>query len=234
MRILVIQHDVDKGLGLFEQPLADAALDLDFRFAGQEEIEPADHAAVIALPGIANPDEDSIAITATRAALREALRRDLPVLGICLGAELLAEAAGAASRPCAPEWGYRQVELTPAAAGDALLGALPAAFDVFQAHNFGCDLPPVSVALAAADGALQAFRTGACAWGVQFHPEPTIAMIDGWTGALGHLMQAHGVDPELTRTLARQRVPEWDARVAEMARRFAAVVQERPPAKAAG
>jgi GMP synthase (glutamine-hydrolysing) len=228
MRILVIQHDADKGLGLFEPPLAEASLDLDVRFAGHDEIEPADHAAVIALPGVANPDEDSLAITATRAALREALRRGLPVLGICLGAELLAEAAGGDSRPCPPEWGFREVALTPAAVGDELLGALPGRFDVFQAHNFGLDLPAGAVALAGSNGALQAFRVGACAWGVQFHPEPTLAMLDGWTHALGHVMQENGVDPELTRTLGRRHVPEWSERAGEMGRRFAAVVRSAP------
>jgi GMP synthase (glutamine-hydrolysing) len=226
MRILVIQHDEDKGLGLFEQSLLDASLELDVRFAGRDEVEPSGHAAVIALPGVANPDEDGLAITATRAALDEALRRELPVLGICLGAELLAQAAGGESSPCTPEWGYCAVELAPAAAADALLGGLPARFDVFQAHNFGFGLPPGAAALAGADGGLQAFRAGASAWGVQFHPEPTLAMLDGWTHALGHVMQANGVDPERTRTLGRQRVPEWSERAAEMGRRFAEVVRD--------
>jgi GMP synthase-like glutamine amidotransferase len=224
MRILVIQHDADKGLGLFERPLEEASLELDVRFAGQEEIAPADHAAVIALPGVANPDEDSLAITATRAAMVEALRRGMPVLGICLGAELLAQAAGAAASPCPPEWGYREVALTRAAGDDQLLGALPGRFDVFQAHDFGFDLPAGAVALARSNGALQAFRVGARAWGVQFHPEPTLAMLDGWTRALGHVMQANGVDPEATRTLARRHVPAWSRRAAEMARRFAAIL----------
>jgi GMP synthase (glutamine-hydrolysing) len=225
MRILVIQHDPDKGLGLFEPSLTAAGLELDVRFAGRDEIEPADHAAVIALPGVANPDEDSVAITATRAALGEALRRALPVFGICLGAELLAQAAGAAANPCTPEWGYREVALTTAAAEDALLGALPERFDVFQAHNFGFDLPAGAVELATLDGGVQAFRVGDSAWGVQFHPEPTLAMLDGWTHALGHLMEANGVDPERTRSLGRRHVPAWSARADEMGRRFTAVVR---------
>jgi GMP synthase (glutamine-hydrolysing) len=225
MRILVIQHDADKGLGLFEQPLAAAAMELDVRFAGQDDVAPSGHAAVIALPGVANPDEGSLAITATRAALAEALRRRLPVLGICLGAELLAQAAGAAANPCTPEWGYREVELTPAASGDALLGALPQRFGVFQAHNFGFDLPVGAVELARLDGGVQAFRVGDSAWGVQFHPEPTLAMLDGWTHALGHLMEANGVDPAVTRSLGRRYVPEWSERADEIALRFAGIVR---------
>ena len=65
---------------------------------------------------------------------------------------------------------------------------------------------------------------------MQFHPEPTLAMLDGWTHALGHVMQANGVDPERTRELARQRVPEWHERSAELGRRFAEVVA-RPPSR---
>src|SRR4051794_5227041 len=219
VRILVIQHDDDKGLGLFEQSLP--GMTLDVRFAGRDEVEPAGHAAVIALPGVANPDEDSRAITATRAALATALRLQLPILGICLGAELLAEAAGGVSRPCTPEWGFREVALAPAAGADALLGALPPRFEVFQAHDYGLGLPPRATALAGEDGALQAFRAGDRAWGVQFHPEPTLAMLDGWTHALGHVMAANGVDPAHTRTLARRHVPEWSERSAEIGRRFA-------------
>jgi GMP synthase (glutamine-hydrolysing) len=225
MRILVIQHDGDKGLGLFAQPLVDASFELDVQFAGHGGVEIADHAAVIALPGVANPDDDTPAVNATRAALAEAMRRRLPVLGLCLGAELLAEAAGGTTRACPPEWGYREVALQPAAHGDALLADLPVRFEVFQAHAFCCDLPPGGVALAGAPGALQAFRAGACAWGLQFHPEPTLAMLEGWTHALGHLMQASGVDPEDTRRLARRHVPVWAARAAAMGGRFAAVVR---------
>ena len=72
---------------------------------------------------------------------------------------------------------------------------------------------------------MQAFRVGANAWGIQFHPEPTLEMLDGWTTVLGHLMQANGVDPERTRRLGRRYVPEWRERADAMARGFAAVVR---------
>jgi GMP synthase (glutamine-hydrolysing) len=225
MRILVIQHDADKGLGLFTQPLADAGLELDVQFAGHGELELADHAGVIALPGVANPDDGTRAITSTRALLREALRQELPIFGICLGAELLAEAAGAKSGRCEPEWGFHRVSLRAAARDDELLGDLPAQVDVFQAHNYGFDLPSNAVALAGSPGALQAFRVGHNAWGVQFHPEPTLEMLDSWTRALGHVMEANGVDPEVTRRLGRRYVPEWSERAAAMGRRFAAVTR---------
>jgi GMP synthase (glutamine-hydrolysing) len=225
MSILVIQHDADKGLGLFAPPLADAGFDLDVRFAGHGELELDGHAAVIALPGVANPDDETPAVASTRALLADALRLRVPVLGICLGAELLAEAAGGRTRPCTPEWGYREVALAPAAREDDLLGDLPSRFTVFQAHNYAFALPPGAVALAGPPGALQAFRVGADAWGVQFHPEPTLDMLDAWTTALGRLMQANGVDPEATRRHGRRYVPEWSERAASMARRFAAAAR---------
>jgi GMP synthase (glutamine-hydrolysing) len=221
MRILVIQHDPDKGLGLFTPPLA--SHELDIQFAGHGELALAGHAAVIALPGVANPDDATTAVDSTCEVLRDALGQGLPILGICLGAELLAAAAGGATGPCRPEWGYREVSLAAAGRDDQLLGDLPARFDVFQAHDYGFELPPNAVALAHSPAALQAFRVGDNAWGVQFHPEPTLAMLDGWTGALGHVMEANGVDPEATRRLGRRYVPEWAEHAAAMGRRFAAV-----------
>ena len=223
--ILVIQHDADKGLGLFAQPLASAGLELDVRFAGHGELELSDHAAVIALPGVADPVDETVAVTSTREVLREALARGVPVLGICLGAELLAEAAGGHTHPCSPEWGYCEVTLEPAASEDDLLADLPPQFEVFQAHNYACDLPPGAISLAGEPGETQAFRVGSNAWGVQFHPEPTLEMLDSWTHALGHLMQANGVDPEVTRRLGRRYVPEWSAHAGSMARRFATAVR---------
>jgi GMP synthase (glutamine-hydrolysing) len=225
MSILVIQHDADKGLGLFAQPLADASLELDIRFAGHGELALGDHhAAVIALPGIANPVDETLAVSSTRAVLREALRRGVPVLGICLGAELLAEAAGASTSACPPEWGYCEVALQPAAREDGLLADLPERFGVFQAHNYGFELPPGAVALAGSPGAVQAFRVGSNAWGIQFHPEPTLEMLDAWTQALGGVMEANGVNPEATRRLGRRYVPVWSEHAAAMTRRFAAAV----------
>ncbi len=223
--ILVIQHDADKGLGLFTPPLAGAGLELDVVFAGHGELELGDHEAVIALPGVANPVDQTPAVISTRDVLRDALRQQVPVFGICLGGELLAEAAGGVTHPCPPEWGFHEVALLPAAREDALLADLPEQVTVFQAHDYGFDLPPGAVALAGSPDAVQGFRVGANAWGIQFHPEPTLETLDGWTTVLGHLMQANGVDPELTRRLGGRYVPEWRAHAGSMARRFAAVVR---------
>ncbi len=160
MRLLVIQHDSDKGLGLLEAPLRNAAAELDICFAGRDPLAITDHSGVMALPGLANPHDDTEAVSATRSCLRDALDRDLPVLGICLGAELLAEAAGAETARCQAEYGYWPVSLTTDGVADPLLSGLPSGFEAFQAHAFAAALPDGAVALAHSEHALQAFRVG--------------------------------------------------------------------------
>jgi GMP synthase (glutamine-hydrolysing) len=104
-----------------------------------------------------------------------------PLLGICLGAQLLAKAAHAAVFPASqPEIGWYPLELTDAAADDPLLGRLPEQFDAFQWHYYAHGLPCGAVELARNDVCIQAFRLGDSAWGVQFHPEVTMSQVEGW------------------------------------------------------
>ena len=157
MRILVIQHDADKGLGLFDAAAARPRIELDIQFAGHGELELAGHAAVIALPGVANPDDATSAVDATRDVLREALRqraadpRHLPRRGAAGGG------GGRRPRPVHAGVGVPRGRARAAGRDDALLGDLPARFDVFQAHDYGFELPPDAVALA---------HSPACAAGV--------------------------------------------------------------------
>ena len=226
MSILVIQHDPDKGLGLFTQPLAEAALELDIRFAGHGELALGDHhTAVIALPGVANPVDRTAAIVLdARGAARGARAarsgtRHLPRSGAARGGGRRAH-----DRLPARVGLLRGGAAAGRARGRVCSADLPEHFGVFQAHNYGFELPPGAVALAGSPGAVQAFRVGSNAWGIQFHPEPTLEMLDAWTGALGGVMEANGVDPEATRRLGRRYVPVWSEHAAAMTRRFAAVV----------
>jgi GMP synthase (glutamine-hydrolysing) len=104
-----------------------------------------------------------------------------PLLGICLGAQLLAKAAHAHVGPAKePEIGWYSVELTDDARDDPVLGRLPARFDAFQWHYYAHALPAGAVELARNDLCTQAFRLGDSAWGVQFHPEVTLGQIESW------------------------------------------------------
>jgi GMP synthase (glutamine-hydrolysing) len=104
-----------------------------------------------------------------------------PVLGICLGAQLLAKAAHAHVGPTKePEIGWYSVELTDEARDDPVLGGLPARFDAFQWHYYAHALPAGAIELARNDLCTQAFRLGESAWGVQFHPEVTLGQIESW------------------------------------------------------
>jgi GMP synthase-like glutamine amidotransferase len=114
-------------------------------------------------------------------AIREAVDRDLPFLGFCFGAQLLAKALGApVTRAPEPEVGVRPVTLTAAGEADPLLVGLPREFLVFQWHGDTFAIPQGAVHLAAAPACPhQALRRGR-AYGLQFHVEVTVDMVDEW------------------------------------------------------
>jgi GMP synthase (glutamine-hydrolysing) len=113
--------------------------------------------------------------------LRQALSAEVPLLGVCLGAQLIARAAGAWVGPAAtPEVGWRTVELTPAGRADPVLGALPSPVEAFQWHFYTYRVPAGGVELAVSTACTQAFAIGRHAWGIQFHAEVTRSMIETW------------------------------------------------------
>ena len=113
--------------------------------------------------------------------LQRLLASETPVLGVCLGAQLLARAAGADVFPASePEIGWYDVDLLPAAAADPVLGRMPQTFDAFQWHYYTYGVPAGAVELARSAVCTQGFRLGDHAWGVQFHPEVLERQILGW------------------------------------------------------
>jgi GMP synthase-like glutamine amidotransferase len=103
-----------------------------------------------------------------------------PLLGVCLGAQLLAEAAGGTVVRSAPrELGWYDVELTAAGSDDSVLGFGAPRFSAFEWHDYEAQPPPGATALARSATSLQAFRLGS-AWGVQFHPEVTREIVEEW------------------------------------------------------
>jgi GMP synthase-like glutamine amidotransferase len=125
-------------------------------------------------------DEGFPSRRAELALLADAVARGTPTLGVCLGAQLLADAAGGAATPGAgAEIGWLPIDLTPDADDDPLLAGLPSPLTVLQWHFDTFELPPGAVLLAtSAAYRNQAFRVGERAWGLQLHvevDEPTVS-----------------------------------------------------------
>jgi GMP synthase (glutamine-hydrolysing) len=113
--------------------------------------------------------------------LQRLLDLHTPVLGICLGAQLLAKAAHAPVFPVKEaEVGWFEVELTDEGADDPILGRLPRSFEAFQWHYYAHGVPAGAVEQASNRVCTQAFRLGDNAWGVQFHPEVTLQQVQSW------------------------------------------------------
>jgi GMP synthase (glutamine-hydrolysing) len=119
------------------------------------------------------------ALVTEREWLAEAARRGMPVLGICLGAQLLARALGAEVRPGeGPEIGFAPVEVSDP--DDPVLGGLAPSTEVLHWHGDFFDLPDGAQLLASSERTEhQAFRAGN-AWGVLFHPEADFALVEAW------------------------------------------------------
>jgi GMP synthase-like glutamine amidotransferase len=148
-------------------------------------------------PMSATSDRDFPTRQAELELLEQALVLGLPVLGICLGAQLLALAAGGRVFAGAhgPEIGWGDVELTPDAAGDGLLTDLPGRLRVLHWHGDTFELPPGAQRLAGSPVyPQQGFRVGTCAWGLQFHLEVDAATVAGFAGAFKAEASAAGVD----------------------------------------
>lgn len=114
--------------------------------------------------------------------IREAAGRGQPVLGICLGAQLISMAlGGSVKRSPVPEIGWFEVELTAAGREDPVFGQLQKSRTVFHWHQDMFEVPPGGELLATAPACPnQAFRYRRNIYGMQFHPEMTPAMIEDW------------------------------------------------------
>jgi len=139
--------------------------------------------AVIVFGGAMHADQDHLHpwLHEESLLLQRLLVQRVPVLGVCLGVQLLARAAGGTVGPAAqPEVGWHDVELTRAGRDDPLFAAVPARFHALQWHFYTYGIPAGAVELARSDACTQAFRLGEAAWGVQFHPEVTEGQLVRW------------------------------------------------------
>ncbi len=186
MRVLSVTHGPSVPGGVFEEAVEAAGHTLE-RWQVPDGTTPDDVAsydAVMVFGGSMHPDQDEDFhwLGSEEAFLQDMLARAVPVFGVCLGAQMLARAAGASVGPAsAPEVGWLDVELTSAGAADPVLGRLPTTATVFQWHHYTFALPPGATELARSPICPQAFRLGdQPAWGIQFHAEVTLPMLGAW------------------------------------------------------
>ena len=145
--------------------------------------------------------------------IRSLLRDEVPTLGVCLGSELLASAAGwPVVRLPRSEIGWHDVELTPAGPGDPLLSVAAPRFPAFQWHSYAVEPPDEGAVLAVNPACAQAYRVGKRAWGIQFHAEVDGAAIEYWLddGADGDDVREVGLDIEAERRRTRREIPAWN------------------------
>ena len=213
MRVLSIVHGEEARTELF-RPVVEEAHELDewslvWNAPPPRPIDTYD--AFLVFGGAMHADQDDRHpwLRDENLLLQELLVRGAPVLGVCLGAQLLAKAAHAPVFAAPePEIGWHEVELTEAAADDPVLGALPDRFHAFQWHYYTYGIPEGAVELARSRACTQAFRLGETVWGVQFHPEVTREQVEAWLASDG---RNEGISVEELAAETRERMGEWNA-----------------------
>jgi GMP synthase (glutamine-hydrolysing) len=234
--LLVLQHIACEPPAAFEDELRDRGLDL-VRVEldeGEEIPERDDFAGIVVMGGPMGAYEDHAHpwLAGEKRFLRDAVERDVPVWGVCLGAQLLAASLGARVYPGPePEVGLLPVELTEAAADDPVFTDAPRTVPTLQWHGDTFDLPDGATLLARSPAYRnQAFRVGR-SYGLQFHIEVTPELAAQWgevpayassleailgPGALDRLVADVAANADSTLPLARRLFGRWLERVARV------------------
>ena len=193
LRVVVLQHERETGLGAFAPLLEEAAVDYDVVHTLDGPLPPAGaFDGAIALGGSLSAHDERL--VTERRWIRDAVLAGVPFLGICLGAQLLAAGLGArVERQARPEIGVHDVYLTPAAGQDPLFAGFPARLRVAGWHGDRFSLPRGAVLLAGSAHAYQAFRLETAAYGLQFHPELRADAVAEWARLPGYSEQLEAV-----------------------------------------
>lgn len=211
-RLLVIQHDVKVPLGELAPPLMAAGLQIEYWKTWETPTaapDPTDFDGVVSLGSFSSVcDEQSHEWMGQEIRLLGlALEAQIPVLGVCFGAQILARAAGGRVFTAPePEMGWLEVSTNESARVDPLLGVLGETWPVLN-FNFDTFEPPADAVLLASTTQLpQAYRLGTCAWGIQFHIEATIEILEDWIDRHLQRTEPYPVDFDALRADA---APDW-------------------------
>ncbi|HEV2201773.1 MAG TPA: type 1 glutamine amidotransferase [Bryobacteraceae bacterium] len=216
MSVLVLRHEPFEHLGHFSRRLDESGICFSYIDLGQP-LSIDGRTGVIIMGGPQSANDPDPGLGAEIRLIREAMARGVPILGVCLGAQLIAKALGArVFRNPAKEIGWAPVYFTEAAKDDPLFGGFASPTTFFHWHGETFDLPAGAEWLAYSDLCRhQAFRYGINVYGVQFHPEVTPEMIVDWSAqpvncgdvdALPAPLDPHFVD---SKKLARTVLDGW-------------------------
>jgi GMP synthase-like glutamine amidotransferase len=227
MRTLIIQHDHDGYPGALLEPIERAGSVQRWDTFTQPERPDLDGIdAIVSLGGTAHPDQDHAEpwLAAELDLLEEALDVGIPVLGVCLGGQLLARVAGGRiGKVETPEVArFADIGLLPDAADDLLFAGLPRPFFGFEWHWYGFEAPPGATLLASNASTQQAFRFQNRAWGLQFHIEVTAATLTEWADAAPETIEEFGGRERFEKTVETF-IGQSTAAAKELAERFMVV-----------
>jgi len=186
MSVLIIKHIEVEGPGLIEVCLKEEKIPYQILNLepGLRLPKPDDFTEIVILGGPMNVyEEDRFPFLREEDLfIKESIQRGKTVLGICLGAQLMAKALGAkVTRAPVKEIGWHDVSLTRVGSHDPLFSRLPKTFPAFQWHEDTFDIPSAAKLIARSNPVPhQAFRYGENAYGLQFHLEVTEEMIRDW------------------------------------------------------
>jgi GMP synthase (glutamine-hydrolysing) len=179
--LLIVQHVPWEGPHRILEAFEGAPIVTARPLEGDALPEPTEVAGAVFIGGpmgVADTDAHP-GLAAEREWLASAIEAGKPVLGVCLGAQLIAASLGAEVKPGpAPEIGFGTVRIRDS--GDPVIGGLAPDASVLHWHGENFDLPDRAELLAwSAQTPVQAFRVGN-AWGLLFHAEADAALIDRW------------------------------------------------------
>jgi len=231
MSILVLQNERVSPAGMIGERIAARGHDMVVLKPMEGEPLPAvanGYAGILVLGGVmsANDDAKYAGLAPMRQLLRDFHAADKPILGICLGAQVLARTLGAdVRRHTGMEFGYTPLRFTDAGHRDPLLTGLPNPQWIMESHEDTFDIPAGGVALMTGDDCLnQAFRVGRAAYGFQCHFEATPALIDSWVSGFGPSVRK-SLGERADATFAR--LKEDNTARAKAQRAFAEAVSDR-------
>jgi GMP synthase-like glutamine amidotransferase len=233
VRVLAVQHEDGTGPGYIGERICalGAELHVLHPYLGDPIPETTDgYAGLVVLGGTPGPYDDTVApwLPDVRRLIAVALADGSPLLGICLGGELLAGVAGGKVGRIdgPPEIGVHPLYPTDAARTDPLFSGLPVGAPAVEWHwEEIVDLPPGSVALCGSERfPNQAFRVGAAAWGTQFHPEVLTDDAAAWARSETSDLGAVGLTVEGVSAEVEASEPELRRIWGELADRWMQVV----------